>query len=116
MASQPFPAIPATLDSKDPVGADTLFLIVSSSKPFASPVILRMPQDESINFTFDDRINQWLLTYTKPLIDGNAQADRAPTTAALRYRSRLSDRDWRSEWRQTPWNPPRPAHRPPCSM
>ena len=72
-------AVPA----KDPVSTDTLFLIASCSKPFASATVLRMQQTKAYNFTLTDTIDRWLPVFGAATIDGGGAANRAPTIAEL---------------------------------
>ena len=71
------------IHSNDPVTTDTLFLIASSSKPFASATILRMLQAPETNFALADEINQWLPAFAEATVDGDGTANRAPTIAEL---------------------------------
>lgn len=82
--------------SEAPVKIETLFLIASSSKPFALACVLRMMQrggggaggvngagDDVAGFELDDEIDQWLPAYTNAKIDGGDTAKRAPRVVEL---------------------------------
>lgn len=71
--------------SVDQVDTDTLFLIASCSKPFASACVLRLMQEGAGagEFTLDDEIDRWLPAYASASIAGGGKAERAPTIAEL---------------------------------
>ncbi|MDF1812887.1 MAG: serine hydrolase [Verrucomicrobiales bacterium] len=65
------------LASDEAVTAETLFLIASCSKPFASAAVLRLRQNEGAKFELSDRIDNWLPAFGRPTVS------RAPTVAEL---------------------------------
>lgn len=71
------------INSSAPVTTETLFLVASSSKPFASATVLRLLQDEESNFALSDEIDQWLPAFAEASIADGSAAERAPTIAEL---------------------------------
>jgi CubicO group peptidase (beta-lactamase class C family) len=81
LLSRPYGTV--AIDSKDPVKRDTLFLIASCSKPFASACVLRLTADAKVKFDLDDGIDRWIPQFANAKVSGGGSAMRAPTVAEL---------------------------------
>lgn len=71
------------ISSEAPVTSDTLFLIASCSKPFASATVLRMLQDPKYGFALTDEIDRWLPEFSEAMLEDGTSVGRAPTIAEL---------------------------------
>jgi CubicO group peptidase (beta-lactamase class C family) len=69
--------------SERPVDEETLFLIASCSKPFASMCLLSLVDDDEVEIGLSDEIDQWLPRFGEAKVKGGGAAERAPTVEEL---------------------------------
>jgi len=69
--------------SKQAVDSNTLFLIASCSKPFASLCVLSMIDDPEVDLSLDATIDKWLPTFANQKIVTGGKVERAPTVEEL---------------------------------
>ncbi|MCF7849535.1 MAG: beta-lactamase family protein, partial [Kiritimatiellales bacterium] len=81
LLSRPYGTV--AIDSKVPVKRDTLFLIASCSKPFASACVLRLTEQSNGKFGLNDGIDRWIPQFADAKVRGGDSAKRAPTVAEL---------------------------------
>ncbi len=65
------------------VDEETLFLIGSCSKPFASACVMSLIDDPNVKIALTDEINQWIPAYGSLKSISGAQISRAPTVDEL---------------------------------
>ena len=70
-------------ESEKPVDRETLFLIGSCSKPFATACLLSLIGDNEVVINLDDEIDRWLPDFTSPALKEGGNASRAPTVEEL---------------------------------
>lgn len=70
-------------ESERGVDEETLFLVGSCSKPFASMVVLSLVNDERVEIGLGDEIDGWLPEFGGKSVRGGGKAERAPTVAEL---------------------------------
>lgn len=93
-----------SVGSEKKVGDDTLFLIGSCSKPFASLCVLSLIDDPHVAIGLNDRIDRWLPAFAKAKVQGGKQARRAPTVAELMshragiYSQKVGMTDQQAHW------------------
>ncbi len=69
--------------SQPQVDQNTLFLIGSCSKPFASACVLSLIDDPRIEIALSDRIDRWIPAYESANTTSGMSASRAPTVEEL---------------------------------
>ena len=70
-------------DSDRPVDAQTLYLIASSSKPFASACLLSLMSDPATDLSLSDPVAQWLPAFATVKTEAGESAHRSPTVDEL---------------------------------
>lgn len=65
------------------VDEETLFLVASCSKPFASTCVLSLVADGEIPIQLTDPISRWIPAYGSAAVKGDGLADRSPTVEEL---------------------------------
>lgn len=71
------------IGSDHPVTAETLFLVGSCSKPFASACVLKLVEDPQVALGLDSGIDAWMPQYARARLPDGARASRPPTVAEL---------------------------------
>ena len=72
-----------TQDSDQKVSHQTLFLIGSCSKPFASTCVLQLISDDDVDINLDSKIDRWIPAFGSTSLRNGEACRRAPTIAEL---------------------------------
>tara|TARA_R110000850_G_scaffold9196_35_gene34066 strand:- start:250 stop:1380 length:1131 start_codon:yes stop_codon:yes gene_type:complete len=91
-------------DSPRPVDEETLFLIASCSKPFASACLLSLINDAEVEIDLSDEIGRWIPAFESIEVKGDGPATRAPTVEELMaHRAGIYSQKVGMNRRQTQW-------------
>jgi len=71
------------VESEHAVDQQTMFLIGSCSKPFASICVLSLIADPQTPIHLDDQIDRWLPAFGEAMVEGQGRVKRAPTVEEL---------------------------------
>ncbi len=90
--------------SEKKVDAETLFLVASCSKPFASACALSLIADGDIPIQLDDPISRWIPAYGSVMVKGGGLAARSPTVEELlSHRAGIYSQKSRMTLRESKW-------------
>jgi len=92
------------VQSKEPVTPETLFLIASCSKPFASAITLSLLSESDFQMELDSPISKWLPEYSNPRIRIGKAAKRSPNIGELLgHQAGIYSQRFRMTRAQTRW-------------